>query len=230
MHGNKDLPRRQGRRDKMLEVEAMAMEVPLELAFKDVERTDVLDQLIEEKLEKLEKACDYIVSCRLTLEKLQRHQHRARLVVRVPPGHEIVAKRESNAGDTEEQLAAVLTDVFESARQQLLDLVDRQHGTVKRHPEREVLAVVARLFREDGYGFLRTTDGTEVYFHRNSVLHDEFDRLELGAGVRYEVEEGEKGPQATTVELIEMRSPNYAPPEEQVLELPRAVANAKRET
>jgi len=114
----------------------------------------------------------------------------------------------------------VLKDVFEAARRQLQSLVDRQQGLVKRHPEREMMAVVVRLFRENSYGFLRAADGMEIYFHRNSVLHDDFDRLEVGTGVRYEVEEGEKGPQATTVELVEKRGPNYAPPEEQVLELP----------
>jgi len=209
----------------MLEVEAMAMEVPLELAFKDVQRTEAIDEFIQEKLERLERVCDYIVSCRLTVEKPQRHQqtgspYRARLVVRVPPGHEIVAKRESSAGDMHEQLITVLNDVFETARRQLQSLVDRQQGLVKRHPEREMMAVVVRLFRENSYGFLRAADGMEIYFHRNSVLHDDFDRLEVGTGVRYEVEEGEKGPQATTVELVEKRGPNYAPPEEQVLELP----------
>ena len=33
----------------------------------------------------------------------------------------------------------------------------------------------------------------EVYFHRNSVLHDDFDRLTIGMGVRYVAEDGEKG-------------------------------------
>ena len=201
------------------------MEVPLELAFKDVQRTEAIDEFIQEKLERLERVCDYIVSCRLTVVKPQRHQqmgspYRARLVVRVPPGHEIVAKRESSAGDMHEQLITVLNDVFEAARRQLQSLVDRQQGLVKHHPEKEVMAVVARFFREGGYGFLRAADGTEIYFHRNSVLHDDFDRLEVGTGVRYEVEEGEKGPQATTVELVEKPGLNYAPPEEQVLELP----------
>ena len=211
---------RRARRDEMLEVEAMAMEVPLELAFKDVQRTDLIDEFVQEKLEKLEKVCDHIVSCRLTVEKPQRHQHSARLVVRVPPGHEIVAKRESSTGDMHEQLITVLNDVFEAAHRQLQALVDRQQGLVKRHPEKEAMALVVRFFREDGYGFLRTADDTEIYFHRNSVLHDDFDRLEVGTGVRYEVEEGEKGPQATTVELVEKRGPNYVPPEEQVLETP----------
>ena len=45
-------------------------------------------------------------------------------------------------------------------------------------------------------------DGRDVYFHRNSVLNDEFDHLEVGAEVRFAEEMGDKGPQASTVATI----------------------------
>ena len=61
---------------------------------------------------------------------------------------------------------------------------------------------VVELFKDDGYGFVETSDGWEYYFHRNSVLHDGFDRLEIGTEVRFAEEEGEKGPQASTVEIV----------------------------
>lgn len=56
---------------------------------------------------------------------------------------------------------------------------------------------VHRLFID--YGFIQTVDGTEIYFHRNSVAHRAFRRLKGGSRVRYTVEEGEKGPQASVV-------------------------------
>lgn len=42
----------------------------------------------------------------------------------------------------------------------------------------------------------------EVYFHRNSVLHGDFDLLAVGTEVRYFEELGDDGPQATTVQGI----------------------------
>ena len=56
----------------------------------------------------------------------------------------------------------------------------------------------------EGFGFIETRDGREIYFHRNSVLNGAFEKLEIGAEVRFEVAEAEseKGPQATTVRLI----------------------------
>jgi cold shock CspA family protein len=56
---------------------------------------------------------------------------------------------------------------------------------------------VHRLFID--YGFIKTVDGTEIYFHRNSVANKGFRRLKVGSRVRYTVEEGEKGPQASIV-------------------------------
>ena len=61
--------------------------------------------------------------------------------------------------------------------------------------------VVTQLFPYEGYGFLETEDGLEVYFHRHSVLDAAFDRLEIGSVVRFVEETGIKGPQASTVAL-----------------------------
>ena len=42
----------------------------------------------------------------------------------------------------------------------------------------------------------------EIYFHRNAVLDGAFDRLSIGSEVAFVEEEGEKGPQASTIRLI----------------------------
>jgi cold shock CspA family protein len=82
-------------------------------------------------------------------------------------------------------------------------VVDKQRGAVKVHPQQQTQAVVEKIFREQQYGFLRTLDGQQVYFHRNSVLHKHWERLRVGTGVRYIPEVGEKGLQASTVEPID---------------------------
>ena len=41
-----------------------------------------------------------------------------------------------------------------------------------------------------GFGFIETRDGREIYFHKNSVLNDGFDKLDIGAEVRFEMAEG----------------------------------------
>ena len=82
------------------------------------------------------------------------------------------------------------------------DFVRRQRGDTKPH-ERARHGHVAKLFAYEGYGFLGTPEGDELYFHRNSVLDGAFDRLKIGDRVRF-VEEaaGEAGPHASTVALV----------------------------
>jgi cold shock CspA family protein len=58
------------------------------------------------------------------------------------------------------------------------------------------------LFPGEGYGFLRTPSGEEHYFHRNSVLHDDFARLAIGTEVRFAPELGDAGPQASSVQIV----------------------------
>jgi cold shock CspA family protein len=73
-------------------------------------------------------------------------------------------------------------------------------GDAKTHAAPTIGRIV-RLFAERDYGFLVTSDGDEVYLHRNAVLGRGFDKLRLGDAVRYVVheDEGEQGPQASTV-------------------------------
>ncbi len=77
----------------------------------------------------------------------------------------------------------------------------RRRGAVKAL-ERAPHAWVSKLFPEEGYGFLETPDGREVYFHRRSVLHERFDRLEVGTEATFVEEEGKRGPQASTVKPV----------------------------
>jgi len=51
---------------------------------------------------------------------------------------------------------------------------------------------VANFVAGEGYGFIETADGREVYFHRNSVLDDAFEHLTVGSEVRFAEEMGRK--------------------------------------
>ncbi len=91
-----------------------------------------------------------------------------------------------------------IREAFDVARRRLEDHVRELRGDVKT-PSAPARARVGKLFPQEGYGFLETGDGREVYFHRNSVLGPGFDALKIGAEVRFAEEEGVEGPQATTV-------------------------------
>jgi cold shock CspA family protein len=61
---------------------------------------------------------------------------------------------------------------------------------------------VSKFFPEEGYSFLDTADGTEIYFHKNSVLNDAFNRLTIVKRATFRGELGEKGAQASTVKAV----------------------------
>ncbi len=54
---------------------------------------------------------------------------------------------------------------------------------------------------EKGYGFIRCEDGTEIFFHRTSIVHPGL-ILEPNQPVTFEVEIAPKGPQAVRVTPI----------------------------
>jgi CspA family cold shock protein len=58
---------------------------------------------------------------------------------------------------------------------------------------------VKRIFRDSGYGFIHYQPGRDVYFHRAAVHELDFDKLEPGDPVEFEVEQGERGLQAPQV-------------------------------
>lgn len=183
------------------------MEVPPQITFRDDTRTDSLEALIREKIDRLDRISDKITSCRVVVEKphespRQGNPHRVRIEVKHPPGHDIIVKRDPGEGNMHDPLDRVIRDAFDVVERKLRELREKMRGEVKKHPDQELGALVEKLFPDEGYGFLRTVEGDEVYFHKNSVLNDDFERLELGTGVRFVLEMGEEGYQASTVSIV----------------------------
>ncbi len=187
---------------------AVTMQVPLEISYRDVNKTESIESLVREKAAKLEKIEASLTSCRIALERPQKFQshgnpYRVRIDMRIPPGHELAVRREPSKGDLHSDLESEIRAAFEAAERQLKQLKEKRRNDVKRHPDQEMQATVERVFPDQDYGFLRTLDGRQIFFHRNSVLHNDFERLDTGTGVRYMEEMGADGPQASTVEIID---------------------------
>lgn len=190
------------------------MDVPLELSFRQVQKTEQLEALIQERAAKLEKFHPRIVSCRIAVEKPQEHPrsgnpYRVRIEVRVPPSHDLVVDKRPQDHAMHDPLDIVLNDTFKSMERQLKELAERQNMEVKHHDV--PIAFVIRLFKEQGYGFLKTPEGREIYFQQTATLQHDWERLEIGTQVRFEEAMGEMGPQATTVQIID--KPGHRVPE-----------------
>lgn len=176
------------------------MELPIQIATRNISLAPLEEEAIRREAMKLENFADRITSCRVLVETPHRRGNEGvQYLVRIDltlPGGELVVRRQP-----QEQLRSALQDAFDVAKRQVRDFIGRRRGVVKKHlpPDR---ARVLTLFPWEGYGFLEDHRGREIYFHRNSVLNGAFDRLTEGAEVRFVEEEGEEGPQASTVSLI----------------------------
>jgi cold shock CspA family protein/ribosome-associated translation inhibitor RaiA len=180
------------------------MQIPLEIAFRGVPRWEKAEADVRAHAAELERFCDRITRCRVLVEAPHQHQDKGQIYhVRIDltvPGKEIVVKRDPAEHRPHEDLYLAIRDAFRAARRQIQDYVRERRGFVKAH-EAPPHGHVTRLFPKEGYGFLETPEGHEVYFHRNAVL-DDFAELAVGSEVRFAEEQGDRGPQATTLRLV----------------------------
>lgn len=173
------------------------MKLPLEISARDVRLNDETEDLIREKASKLDRFFDRIIGCRVRVEVPHRSRrsgtaYNVSIDITVPGG-ELMIKREPD-----EDLHAAIVNSFDIAQRRLKEYAEKSRGDVKTHFEKP-LAKVARIFPEEGYGFLVTPEGREVYFHRNAVLDGKFAALTVGTAVTFIEQPGDEGAQASSV-------------------------------
>lgn len=173
------------------------MKIPLQITARDFELTDAIEAAIHDQAEKLDRIYDQIVRCEVVLEAPHQRQtkgvlYNVRISVTVP-GSQIQVKKELH-----EDLYVSINRAFDKIHRQLDQFISQQRRDVKYHEEKP-LGIITKIFLEEGYGFLTTSEGREIYFHENSVLGGQFNDLYAGSKVRFVEVEGEKGPQASTV-------------------------------
>jgi cold shock CspA family protein/ribosome-associated translation inhibitor RaiA len=190
------------------EPEVSVVDVPIEISIADTSAREEVEELIREQAGRLDKVHRNLNSCRVAVDRPHRHEragrgYRVRIDLTVPPGHEVVVRREPDEAEMHESLSTTIIEAFQVAQRRLRKLQEQQRSAVKEHPRQQVMALVEKIL--DGYGFLRANDGREIYFHRNSVLHPGFEELREGMGVSYVEEEGRKGPQASSLRVVDPR-------------------------
>ena len=191
------------------------MQIPLRITFRDMPPSAAVEARVRDRAAGLERFHPKITGCHVVVEAHHRHHHQGQLyhvtVHLVVPEGEIVVKRDPAEHHAHEDVDVAVRDAFDAAERRLEDRVRRLRGVVKHH-EPTAYGTVERIFPE--YGFIRSAiDGQEIYFHRNSVVDDKFDLLEVGAEVRFAMHEGEgeQGAQASTVSVVGKHHPTPPP-------------------
>lgn len=181
-----------------------------QITFRGMDPSPAVEARIREHAEKLARFHDRIMSCRVVVQaphrrRLHGNLYQVRVDLKVP-SREIVVNREPSQNHAYEDINVAIRDAFAAVARQLEDVARERRGDVKTH-EPEPHGRVARLFAEEGYGFIEGSNGDEVYFHSNAVANNAFRTLKVGSEVRYNAELGEKGLQATIVKPIGKHHP-----------------------
>lgn len=63
---------------------------------------------------------------------------------------------------------------------------------------------IVKWFNEKkGFGFIEQANGSDVFVHYSAIKTNGFKTLNEGDKVSFEIEDGQKGPSATNVEVIQ---------------------------
>jgi cold shock CspA family protein len=177
------------------------MQIPVQISEHGGQLSPEDRHRIEQHAAALDRWHKRIMGCRVAVTAPAHQAHGApaayqiRIDLTLPEGELAITRQ------VKPSLGEAVQDAFRVARRQLQDFVREQRQDVKRH-QAAATGCVTRLLPYEGYGFLTAADGREIYFHRNSVLEDGFDRLAEGTDVRFVEVAGVDGPQASTVEPV----------------------------
>src|SRR5262245_59437587 len=118
--------------DKVIE-----MQVPIQIAFENIEPSAAIEERIKSEATKLEKFYERITSARVVVARPHRRHHKGdaycvRIHLTVPGATDIAIHRETANGPSAQQdVLVTIHDAFHAARRQLQDLAGKRHDQVK---------------------------------------------------------------------------------------------------
>jgi ribosome-associated translation inhibitor RaiA len=145
------------------------MQTPVEVEFQEMVVSPAVQELIEDHVRKLEQRYGRITACRIVV-KGPGHRHQTggqydiNIRLALPDGREVNIGRTPKADERHAELSFAVTDAFKRARRRLQDNTRRMEGMIKSH-EGQSIGTVVRLDPAGDFGFLRSGDGEEIYFH-----------------------------------------------------------------
>ena len=186
------------------------MQRPLEIAFRDLDPSDFIRNLVEERVDRLERFHPHIIGCRVVVEAPHRSAEGHNPPIGISVEVDVPSRPRIVAKDAEPQRAmkgdhlAAINRAFEAIERQLDELKDKQRGEVKHHENAGQTGSVVRLFPEHGYGFIELAGGPELHFTRTALADGGFDQLKVGTMVQVTqaAAEGPMGPQASFVGML----------------------------
>src|SRR5262245_41575974 len=128
------------------------MQRPLQITFKGMDSSPVLEALIRARVEHLETLYPRMIGCRVVVEVPHRKSETAKVPIAVSveadiPGRGlVVGKDEEGRRETKQDHTAALNNAFDAVERQLAKLADLQNADIKPHENSGQSGMVVRLF------------------------------------------------------------------------------------
>jgi ribosome-associated translation inhibitor RaiA/cold shock CspA family protein len=188
------------------------MQIPIEIAFHNIEKSDWAEQSIRDHVARLEGIYDRLTTCRVRVDQRANNSKNTvppvvRIEMSVPGRKDIVVAHEPDHLQRKFQapdLRNAINEAFRIAERRLREYKEKlkDYTAAETHEAaNEFLGQVAELNPDEDFGFLLTKEGGLLYFHRNSILSGDFDKLERGQEVHYVETTGDTGPTASKVRV-----------------------------
>ena len=142
------------------------MQVPFQIRFHNMAASAAIEAKVRERVARLERFSDGIISCRVTVEAPHKQPHRSTVGITVDigvRGREIVVKRELRHHELRDDAYQVIGVAFDAAERQLEEHARMRRRTVKTH-DGPIYARVALLYPEQNYGFIETPGPAQRLF------------------------------------------------------------------
>jgi len=181
------------------------MQIPMQITFRHMETSEAVEANIRKHVDKLEQFHNNIMGCQVIVDLPDQHKHKGGVfsihIHLTIPGEEIVVSSKQDDAHAHEDVYVALRDAFKAAQRQLDSRMAKMKKKVKTHAA-PLHGTVTEVYPNMDYGRIRTPEGRDIYFHANSLINGELERLEEGSEVRFVEETGDDGPQASSVQLV----------------------------
>lgn len=177
------------------------------ITYRHIDPSPAVETLIDRRIAKLQRISGRLIGCEVTLEAPQKHRLNGRVfTVRVGvqrPGPDLSTARTVAQGSARDDLLLAMNRAFSAAEKRLKRHKKMMGGVEVKHHPPYVRGEVSEIEPDLGWGTIRTGDGRAVYFQRDALTGADWDSLTRGTRLRFREQDGEKGPYATAVALVD---------------------------
>jgi len=121
------------------------MQIPLQVSFRDMDRSAAVEAAVREHTTKLEQYFEHVVACRVMVEARHRHRRNGNVYhVRIDlsvPGAELVVSRDPGERHSHEDVYVAVRDAFDAMERKLEEHARKIRGQIKRHEPRKTRGI-----------------------------------------------------------------------------------------